>query len=175
LFAAYDRDPGMLWDVASGQVQLRVPSISTDLSSPAISADGKTLVGRSVRSRPGTFKVWDLARKATLFTLNDQPAADVLRADVLRAEKCDRYCTAVSPDGRMLAYLRYERNYNTPAPPGKAEWRWELTVSDVMAGRERFTARGTFLGEPVFEGAFLTFRPDGKVLAGKAGPTAVQL
>jgi WD40 repeat protein len=82
------------------------------------------------------------------------------------------HCLAVSPDGGTLAILRHEKN------DARSEMRWELTVWDLVAGRERFTARGVYHEkrvDNVFVGAFLTFRPDGKVLVGKACPTAVQL
>jgi WD40 repeat protein len=45
LFAADEKDTATLWDVASGQVQLRIRSVSSDFTPPTISADGKTLVG----------------------------------------------------------------------------------------------------------------------------------
>jgi hypothetical protein len=73
LFAAYDDRAAALWDVASGQVQLRVRSVSSDSPLPAISADGKTLVGSHVIYKPGNFKVWDVAQSASPFTLDDPP------------------------------------------------------------------------------------------------------
>jgi WD40 repeat protein/tRNA A-37 threonylcarbamoyl transferase component Bud32 len=249
LFAEYGGNEATLWDVASGQVQLRVPLVSSYSTPAAISADGKTLVSLSGRGGGGTFRVWDVARSATAFTPDDSlglsrdailasngttlallPGVgltwDVQCWDLIRREKPTvvheerkaflaaalspdghtlvavgedairvwdvptgrqravfthpykggrYYCPAVSPDGRTLAFLCHESNINAPAPPGKAEWHWELTVWDLVAGQERFTARGVFHGEQVFEGAFLTFHPDSKVLVGKACPTAVQL
>jgi WD40 repeat protein len=245
LFAVYDQHEATLWDVRSGQVQLRLRSVSSDSALHAISADGKTLVGPPVRGKRGTFKVWDMARSASSFALDDSfharsgvivasngtivariPDSGVMREkevqcwDLIGRKKstvfrvanqaaaalspdghtlvsvgedtmgvwdvgtgrqravfpyprkkgCHCY-TAVSPNGRALAMLNYEKN------EARLEMRWDLTMWDLVAGRERFTVRGVYHEERVtssFVGAFLTFRPDGKVLVGNLCPTAVQ-
>jgi WD40 repeat protein len=121
----------------------------------ALSPDGRTLVAVG----KAAIRVWDVATGRQRATFTRPP----------RNGSC---CAAVSPDGRTLAYLRHERNN---------EVHWELTVWDLVAGRERFTSSGVFHDEAPDNGsyisysAFLTFSPDGKVLVGKACPTAVHL
>jgi WD40 repeat protein/tRNA A-37 threonylcarbamoyl transferase component Bud32 len=74
--------------------------------------------------------------------------------------RCD--CLAISSDGRRIAFLYHVRD------------AWELTVWDMPSGRPCFAIRGVSSFEPQ-SFSFLSFSPDGTMLAGKTDRLAVHV
>jgi WD40 repeat protein len=73
---------------------------------------------------------------------------------------------AISPDGRSVALLYVVKKRSAA---GLFEWHWELTVWDVAASRQHFTAR--WVHDQYRQGSWsLTFSPDGRLLAESQGP-----
>jgi hypothetical protein len=102
-------------------------------------------------------------------------------AGLLNLPQTGRYhCPAISSDGRRLAFLRDVEDASVPFE--QRQVIRELTVWDLEASRPCFTVKGTYPVQELHivppgreDRLFLTFSPEGTMLAGKICPSVVQL
>jgi WD40 repeat protein/serine/threonine protein kinase len=133
-----------VWDIQTGK---ELMTLKENLSSPALSPDGKRLATSSVVSGPDRLskvKVWDLETGKELFSLEGSQRSPSPFTSVYSP-------VAYSPDGKRLAGAGLFRE------PGKQEDKHKVKVWDAQTGKELL----------VFEGGWdrVIFSPDGKRLA----------
>src|SRR5262249_50695938 len=132
---------GQLWDVLTG----RVGASFADETCLAVSPDGKVVV--TVGGREGPVRLWDLATRTQLRTLQPQGG---------RAYDASVASAAFSPAGKLLATGSTSRHIaRREQPPGDTVHLWEAATGKRLRG----------LAPQRMPPSALLFSPDGETLA----------
>jgi WD40 repeat protein/tRNA A-37 threonylcarbamoyl transferase component Bud32 len=156
---SYESESLQCWNLTSGAKQKLVWGEGGALGDAALTPDGHILM---TVGEDNAIRAWELPSGKQRSVLSLPPQTGSYQ------------CPAISPNGRRLAVLRHMVDGSNP--PGQRQKIWEVTVWDVAAERPCFAVKGAFpIESDTIESFFLTFSPDGTMLAGKTSPLIVQI